>query len=178
VLVNQTPVGIRVGSITAFEGPEQFSFNTFFTSGPNAVALTIGPNSTLQGRTDPNTQLYTQLGNARQRLLPCVLYRQQVANATFPAVSGDVIQASPLITSIAWRPAVSGNFSGAELVDPFFRWRYTAPNDNTHTIELYLVDTQPVVTGATYRYWLVRFNTLGEPFQTIPCGQVDIVPAP
>jgi hypothetical protein len=64
------------------------------------------------------------------------------------------------------------------LVDPFFRWALRDPDDSTHITDLYLVDTQPVVTGASYRYWLMRFNNLGEPIQNIPCGQVTILPNP
>ena len=35
-------------------------------------------------------------------LLPMVLYRQQVTNALFPKVSGDVVQVSPLIERLPW----------------------------------------------------------------------------
>ena len=67
--------------------------------------------------------------------------------------------------------------SGAELVDPFFRW--VRAGLHLVSLELYLVDTQPLVGGARYRYWLMRFDARGEPVQTVPCGEVTIrEPAP
>jgi len=109
-----------------------------------------------------------------------------VANDKFPAVSGDVIQCSPLISSIAWTRPLSQDGQeeayAAELVDPFFRWVPWVINGVAglpKSLQLYLVDTQPLVGGASYRYWLERFDARGEPVQTVPCGDVTIgEPAP
>lgn len=175
-----TPVGIRVGSVTANEAADAFNSYTFHDFGPDGAALALLPGSpaTLFGRTDPNTQIYRQTPELIKVLPPFVLYRQQVGNAAFPAVSGNVIQVSPLIQKIATRPflffANAVPHMGTELVDPFFRWVRNDVNSNTHVTDLYLVDTQPVVTGASYRYWLTCFSNLGEPIQTIPCGTVTI----
>ena len=178
--VFKTPVGIRVGSVTASETTQQFDNDSFHGFGLTGTALALTPGlSTVFGRADPNTQLYRHATDLTQSLLPFVLYRQQVASAVFPVVSGDVIQASPLISKVASRLYYSPDqIVGAELADPFFRWVRNDPDANTHATDLYLVDTQPVVTGAAYRYWLTRFNNLGEPIQTIPCGTVTVKTAP
>lgn len=163
---DETPVGIRVGAIP-LQGGENFFF------GSRHVAFGAGPNSASFGLHDPNTQVYPNAAAPKENLLPCVLYRQQVTNELFAAVSGDLVQCSPLIRRIAW--AHPDNVAtAAELVDPFFRWVGAGPNDFPRVLELYLVDTQPVVTGARYRYWLTRFDPTGEPIQTIPCGEVTI----
>lgn len=169
VAVDTTPVGIRVGSLPV-DGRSFFSYSTnppgptFFAPGSSASA----------GRADPNLQIYKRDGDNTQALLPAVLYRQQVANDRFPNVSGDVIQCSPLIRSVAW---LSQRINTADvlgqLVDPLFRWVH--PDfQNGSLLELYLVDTQPVVEGARYHYWLMRFSDLGEPIQTVPCGEVTV----
>jgi hypothetical protein len=176
VLINQTPVGIRVGSVTAFESSQHFYSFTNHGYGNDGEGLATSSGSTIAGRADPNTQFYSNPSDPTQILPPFVLYRQQVANAAYPAVSGNVIQASPLISKVAWRVFAppAGVATGAELVDPFFRWLRNDPDENTHSTDLYVLDTQPVVIGARYRYWLTRFNNLGEPIQTIPCGEVTI----
>jgi hypothetical protein len=173
--VDATPVGILVGAITIGD-TEEFSMGSHGRLVFSAVWYSLA-----QGRHDPNTQLFTRASDAAPHLLPCVLYRQQVANASFPDVSGDVVQCSPLIAKIAWsRPL---NVDGAEmtyaaeLVDPFFRWvPWIQPGavGRPRLLALYLVDTQPVVGGARYRYSLLRFDSRGEPVHTVPCGEVTI----
>ena len=39
---------------------------------------------------------------------------------------------------------------------------------------LYLRDQQPVIAGARYQYFVVRFNSKHEPQETIPAGMVEI----
>ncbi len=178
--VDATPVGIRVGAIPIGD-TEEFSLGSH---GRLAFAAVWG--STAQGRHDPNTQLFTHASDVAQDLFPCVLYRQQVANASFPDVAGDVIQCSPLISSIAWVHPVTDDGQekayAAELVDPFFRWVPWIPYGTVNlprSLVLYLVDTQPLVGGACYRYSLLRFDARGEPLQAVPCGEVTIrEPAP
>ena len=175
VTPDQTPVGIRVGSVPV-------DYQTLFSI-DSSGNLTLGfrPGYTGFGKSDPNAQLYPNSSDATQKLLPFVLYRQQVVNAAYPSVSGDVIQVSPLIAKI---PTVIFNdpnvalWTQAKLLDPFFRW--LGPGIDllgttvNPAVELYLVDTQPVVGGAQYRYWLTRFNAFNEPVQTIPCGEITI----
>ena len=132
----------------------------------------------MEGRHDPNSQCFVSPVNAADKLLPCVLYRQQVVSDAFTAVSGDILQCSPLLSKIAWiRTDNSPRL--AELADPYFRWAGPAPNDFPGLLDLFLVDTQPVTAGARYRYWLVRFDAkTGEPKQTVPCGEVTIAETP
>jgi hypothetical protein len=169
--VDSTPVGIRVGSLAIDNDTAKLGFSGTSPFGP--ILHTPGSSTTF-GRADPNKQVFARDGDTTQHLLPCVLYRAQVANDRFPNVSGDVVQCSPLIRSIAWVSSlINARDAYAELVDPLFRW--IGPDYPTvPTLDLYLVDTQPVVQGARYRYWLVRFSDLGEPIQTVPCGEVTV----
>ncbi len=169
--VDSTPVGIRVGSLAIDNDGARANFDP---NPPHGPIFRTPSFSTTFGKADPNKQLFTREGDSKQLFLPCVLYRTQVPNGRFPAVSGDVIQCSPLINSIAWVSFPSdGNGSAGELADPLFRW--VGPDyPTTPVLDLYLVDTQPAVQGARYRYWLVRFSDLGEPIQTVPCGEVTV----
>ncbi|MBI1841069.1 MAG: hypothetical protein HYR88_09490 [Verrucomicrobia bacterium] len=169
---NTTPVGIRVGSLggITYEGAR-----AGFTAAPNPVgpAFMAPSTSTAYGKADPNKQVFPHESDPTQSLFPCVLYRQQVPNDTFPNVTDDVAQCSPLVRSIAWMNLRSGGGPDLSvLIDPLFRW--IGPDPNNPRLDLYLVDTQPVVSEARYRYWLVRFNIFGEPVQTIPCGEVTV----
>ncbi|HEX5221858.1 MAG TPA: hypothetical protein VFZ59_20000, partial [Verrucomicrobiae bacterium] len=121
-----------------------------------------------------------------QSVLPCVLYRTQLTNSLFPRVSGDVTQVSPLIETIAWRnPCLTGTFDGpctsSYLRDPLVRANYETyyrfGGDGgilSYRFVLHLLDTQPVISGARYSYFLVRFNNKREPEEIIPAGEVDI----
>ena len=44
------------------------------------------------------------------------------------------------------------------------------------TYGVYLVDTQPVILGARYRYLLVRFKDNHEIDQVIPTNEVEVTP--
>jgi hypothetical protein len=94
---------------------------------------------------NPNAAVYRD--SRGQSLFPLVMYRSEVATPARPAVSGDLIQVTPLISQIA----VSG---GGD--------------------QLYLRDTQPVIKNARYRYLLVRFTPNGEVAQIIPTNEVTI----
>jgi hypothetical protein len=131
----------------------------------------------------PPTSVLTK-NEKGQSVLPCVLYRTQVTNSLFPRVSGDITQVSPLLETIAWRnPCLSGTFDGpctsSYLRDPLVKALYRTypafPGEGTlYAFDLYLLDTQPVISGARYRYLLVRFNSKREPEEIIPAGEVDI----
>jgi hypothetical protein len=104
--------------------------------------------------------------------LPAVLYREQVPNAFFPDVSGDIMQVSPMITGTRDASISHGNLIGRRLLDPYLAVRWKA---GTGTADIFLVDTQPAISGASYRYHLLRFDARSlEPVQTIPCGEVTI----
>ncbi len=120
------------------------------------------------------------------RLLPVVLYRQQTARSiqgiSQPVVNADVVQVSPMITGIAWRPEADVTYSNdmpledyASIVDPYVRVVRRESLDGEYPrLALCLFDTAPVAAGATYQYFLVHFNPLGEPDGVIDAGTVPI----
>ncbi len=112
---------------------------------------------------DPNTLLPTN--SLAESLFPVVLFRQQVTNASFPAVSGDVVQVSPMMESIAW--GTNGNH--IVILDPYVlvhRGIYVNEGESG----MFLRDTQPIISGSRYRYLLVRFNHVGEIAEVIPAA--------
>jgi hypothetical protein len=110
---------------------------------------------------DPNFLLPTN--NLGESIFPVVLYRQQVANGDFPIVSGDLVQVSPMMESIAW--GMDGN--QVVILDPYVLFQRTT-SLNEGPMGIFLRDTQPIISGARYRYYLQRFNKLGELAETIP----------
>ncbi len=129
---------------------------------------------------DPNSHIFkrqtTNPERAGEPLLPIVLYRQQVTNAFFPKVSGDIIQASPMIERLPWSTLnILGDHFTVFIADrliaaalersPDFQFLYTY---------LYLRDQQPVLLGARYRYFLVRFKANREVDYIIPTNEIEI----
>jgi hypothetical protein len=128
----------------------------------------------IAGTNPPSEYVYTDQ-NGGGSLLPFVLYRYQVPNAKFPNAPGDVVQVSPLIEDIAYGPA----FDTTYVRDPFIDVVLKTYEDEGRAY-LYLMDTQPVVRGAKYRYLLVQFgrggnpNNEGEPVRVIPTNELTI----
>jgi hypothetical protein len=113
------------------------------------------------------------------RPIHVVLYRQQIPSEEFPEVTGDVIQVSPLLREIAtW---TLPNQDGFELLDPTIALTLHLSSVDPEVgvsrspgLDVHLLDLHPVVRGASYRYWLVRFTPQGEPDQTIPAGELTL----
>jgi hypothetical protein len=163
-LNGQRPVGVKLAALPS-QGSEDYE----------AVAneIVYAPHSVSPGykRHDPNTNLPRPLGDGIRQVQGVVLYRQQVANQLFPIVPGDVLQVSPLVRKIAWIPITLHGRNGSRLIDPFFALRLTAPpGDSNYSIDLFLLDTQGVINGARYHYYLVCFGADGEITQTIDAG--------
>lgn len=112
---------------------------------------------------DPNSLLPTN--SVGESLFPVALYRQQVTNAAFSTVSGDVVQVSPMMESIAW----GTNAGTSYILDPYVLIERTV-STSLGPSGMYLRDTQPVISGSRYRYFLVRFNRLGELAEVIPAA--------
>ncbi|MBL9126931.1 MAG: hypothetical protein JNL97_04760 [Verrucomicrobiales bacterium] len=117
--------------------------------------------------------------NRTFRALNVVLYREQVSNAAYPEVSGDVVQVSPLLRRLAYRVLPGGD--GYEFLDPMVGLSLHLPapaavNQPPPRIDVHLLDLHPVVRGARYRYWVVHFDENGEPDRTIPAGDVEVAP--
>jgi hypothetical protein len=63
---------------------------------------------------------------------------------------------------------------GVTIYDPFIRlWREANAVDY---FDLYLIDTQPVVIGAKYKYLLARFKPNHEIDQVIATNEVEVQP--
>jgi hypothetical protein len=112
-------------------------------------------------------------------LLPIVVYRQQVPSTNFPVVSGHLIQVTPLIEQL---PTVqSGRFPTLTVPDlliaagqepPVFNGTFQIPA--IYYSYLYVRDQQPVIHGATYQYYVARFDQKHEVSEIINAGQVSI----
>jgi hypothetical protein len=100
------------------------------------------------------------------------MYRYQVPNATFPRVSGDVVQVSPLMERIAYE-----NFGGGiRIHDRFIALEAPPAAGGGLPVKIYLVDTQPVIAGARYAYLLVRLAANREIDQVIQTNEVEAKP--
>ncbi len=161
------PVGIRIGELWRNVDPLGNVGTTNF----------VGYRTPGFGSPDPNLRVYHRLSNDPSRvgdpLLPIVVYRQQVTNAAFPRVSGNVTQVTPLLERIAWQDTY-GDGTAAIVPDRLIAM------DNGMPRVLYLRDPQPVTYGASYRYFVVRFKAsgatsgAGEVAEVIPAGVVTI----
>ena len=163
-LAGQRPVGVKLASL-----PTQGSEDHALVS--NEVVYAPRETSPGFGRHDPNAHLPRPIGDALRQVQGVVLYRRQVANQLFPAVPGDVIQVSPLVRQIAWIPTTHGTgLAASRLVDPFFAIKFTSSGGGQDSLDLYLLDTQGVINGARYQYFVVCFGPDGEITQTIDAG--------
>lgn len=95
-----------------------------------------------------------------ESLFPFVLYRYQVPNTEYPQVSGDVYQVSPLLESIAARLETFPTTGQPAFhnYDPFFFIADNLTRKERFWFDLLVKDTQPVISGASYRYLIVRFD--------------------
>lgn len=134
----------------------------------------------------PNPELVIE--DPDSSLFPFVLYRQQVARkiegVDEPTPDTDIVQASHLVRSIAWdtrslpRPPGEENPpppNFAFITDPWIgpARKTPLPTGGFHA-DLCYFDTTPVMAGATYQYYLLHFDELGEPDGIIDAGQVTI----
>ena len=173
LLDRRYPVGVRIGRLDNslfFRAP-----NTYFES--NVGTNTFIRYSGLSTIVNPNPHhalfrsLATNATLAGRSILPLVLYRQQVTNALFPRVSGDVTQVSPLIERIPWQ--ITPANQDVTIPDRLFAMNNETYYDASYRY-LYVRDQQPVVLGARYRYFVMRFNAQHEPEEIIPAGEVAL----
>lgn len=160
------PVGIRIGRIdnSLNPTPNIGTTNFIFYNGANSI---LNP--------DPHMGLFRSksrdASRANEPLLPLVIYRQQVTNALFPRVSGDVVQVSPMIERIPWI-SISGGRT-VIIPDRLFVLRGETYNDHSYYL-LYVRDQQPVLAGARYAYFVVRFDRQREVQEIIPAGEIEL----
>jgi hypothetical protein len=135
------------------------------------------------GQLNIEQSLYTNdlVGNAETDqmipglILPVALYRVQVANTNFPTVSGDIVQVSPMMERIA--QITSG--PNKAVTDPFIAILHESDSPLTGTAaqydhDIFLLDRQPVIKGASYKYILVRFSPTKEIERVIVTNTVDV----
>ena len=171
------PIGVRIGEL-GVPGPNgassQPNRNAYTEYSDEYLQYNAGSiNSGNEGPTDPNTGVFRALGNARagQPLLPIVVYREQLTNALFPRVSGDIVQVTPLIERIPWKIDANHHVTIPDRLFAGFYDAYNAPNLYYH---FYVRDLQPVQLGAKYRYFVMRFNDQREIQEIIPAGDVEL----
>ena len=141
------------------------------TSIPAAASDFSARPQALLGTSEP--MVFLQKTPKNQSPFPCVLYRHQVPNAKFPNVSGDIIQCSPLMESIAFEK--SG--TTAIVWDPFVMfegYRFNFGSGTIDSITTLLRDSQPVVAGASYKYILVRFGKDGEIAEVLATNEMEV----
>jgi hypothetical protein len=127
------------------------------------------------GVLDPNQSVFRN--TAGESLMPFVIYRYQVPNPPYhPAVSGDVYQVTPMMEEIASVVEVIPGLGGAHHnYDPFILIAPSATRKERMWYDLLVKDTQPVISGAWYRYLIVRFDPVSrEVVEIIPTNTVSI----
>ena len=109
-------------------------------------------------------------------LSPFVLYRHRLPPGAEdePVLERmvDITQVSPMIEQIAIEHTNSVEHGDITVLrDPFVR---LVPADGTGTkLDVYLLDTHPVVRGERYRYTLVRFDAAREIEKSYSVRAVD-----
>lgn len=145
-------VGIRIGRLPYVAPNEQISqpFTLFGFNG------------------NPMDFLYED-ANGRN-MFPFLLYRVQVPSVSLPEVTGSAVQVSPLLETIAHQ------VSGPDIIlrDPFFLPQPDEDHPNADFGDLYVLDTQPVLLGARYQYFLLQLDDRYEPLRVIPLNTVEI----
>ena len=113
-----------------------------------------------------------------QPAISAVLYRRQVPSATFPQPSGDLVQVTPMIDgidhSVFTDPILTISplaVPATKITDPFIG---VFPYGGGYGV--FLLDTQPVISGASYQYFLVRFDEYGEMIEVLPTNTVTATP--
>jgi len=164
--------GVVIGQ-TPITGSKDYTFQQ------SPRKLTISGIDQLGGRSNPNEFLARPSDSLGETILPAVLYRRQIPNTTFPQPAGDVIQVSPMIENIASYRENSSNV----VIDPFVA-TIEATSDGVFVfnqrsyLSFAIIDSQPLIEGARYQYFLVRFDGLGEMKEVIEAGSTTIPETP
>ncbi len=164
-------VGIRVGEY------EYRGSNASVLKAGNPGVTSTMPAYYLAGQRDPKLLLYRETtpdDTASRLLWPLVLYRVQVGSNNAP-LSGDTTQASPLMENIAHEFATHLGDPMTIIHDPFIAVTPRAgppPSGSTH--DIYLLDRNPVIKGAYYKYLLVRMGADSEPEEVLATLPVNI----
>lgn len=174
------PVGIRIGNLKGLSNIPNTIGTTNLVSYqvPLITGIAVLPPPPI---VNPDNLIFSRASQDPTRngqsLLPIVVYRQQVTNAAFPRVSGNLTQVTPLIETL---PHSAVPIPGAAAVDVTIYDRligagYEVVKDITGYF-LYLRDQQPVILGASYQYFVVRLDEKREVAEIIPAGTVTLPP--
>lgn len=170
-------VGFRVGEFTV---PPEFDEGVR-PSEKSPKQINFLPNGV-----DPQLILYrarsprmygSNAAEAARALLPGVLYRYQISSGNSQAVSQRIVQVSPMVSpAIKFHQQLFGAAPLRLLLNPFLQVARDADGSfvENPVYGLYLRDTHPVISGATYGYVLVLFNEDGEIDRVIPSEPVTI----
>lgn len=166
-------VGIRVGHLrTTASGTYTGDGKPGYYQPLQFVREHVNPREFLFRQTERN-QRFRQ---SSRPLSPFVLYRHRLPTGAeaAPALERavDITQVSPMIEQIAVEHTDSLEHGDITVIrDPFVR---LVPTDGTGTkLDIYLLDTHPVVRGERYRYTLVRFDAAREIEKSYPVRAVD-----
>lgn len=138
--------------------------------GNSGQTHTVSQGYLLPTQEDLPAFLYT-LGEGTDPLPPFVIYRRQIANALFPHVSGQYVQASPLIEAFA--TAYDTKYQRQRVFDPYIVIG-PIPGVETRFHSICIRDRLGIVGGATYEYCLMRFDARREPRDVLKLGTVTI----
>ena len=119
-----------------------------------------------------NTFVYAD--NSGNTIFPAVIYRMQVSNDLFPQVSGDVVQVSPMfeLANLAQGTNVKGNETTYTILEPYIFVANDYLPSGRHG--MYLADTNPVLRGAAYKYFILRFSETGEIHRILTTNTVTV----
>jgi hypothetical protein len=129
----------------------------------------------LRGVTNP--MMFLQTNAAGENAFPLVLYRYQTPSPRFPTVSGDLIQASPMLEQVAFQQTYTNGVPHAVIHDPFVLFegvRIEIGSTFLSYMGAYLKDTSPIIRGARYRYLIVRFRPDREIAEVIPTNEIEV----
>ena len=181
---NIFPVGIRIGQVPLIDGQYR-SDRGILPAGADAAFTDAGILSFFGTRGTNGWDSYlfslesSYPGAGVVRALPAVLYRQQVraysgvvnGSAGQDTAAADTIQVSPLIKTLS---TTVSSISGAAFTYLTDADVGLLTNAGGAKVDIMLWDTNPVAEGATYHYYLVRFNPEGEMDQIIDAGEITI----
>ena len=151
------------------------------TARPSRERESLGKPAIIDGQENP--MVWLAAGDDGNPIFPCAVYRFQETNSFFPSkVSGDVVQVTPLMERIAYNVANDPQLGAvAQIYDPFIDVLNASlldvpgiPPGSTSRNALVLLDTQPVILGAKYRYVIVRYGQNGEISEVVPTEPVTI----
>ncbi|SKB06334.1 hypothetical protein SAMN02745166_04451 [Prosthecobacter debontii] len=165
-------VGIRIGEYDYVGG----NSTLIKVGNPGPTGL---PQYALKDHIDPKTMLFRRVSAAanserEDELLPCVLYRMQTSSAvSLLPISADTAQASPLMEVIAHTQETANADNVTQIHDPFINIQVSGIPGGIHG-EIFWLDRNPVIAGASYTYMLVRYAKNGEIAEILTTNAVQI----